>query len=101
MRIKNIVVPFPFGGKQHYDHRLLAAVARRLGQQTGLSLLWTNDIPYSQVPAEQIGNCISEKVLTNSEIQHKIFRLNSIYASQASNYYREAIKKYDERLFLV
>ena len=100
-KIEYIIAPFPFGNKRHYDHRVLCEVAKRLEQNEGITLWWTDDSPYSQTPSDMIKRIIWRKTLTQEEIQYKSSQLDETYPSQTCDYYKVAIKKYDERLFVL
>jgi len=45
-----IVVPWPYGPKQHIDHRLLHEAAIRVAEDTGVTLFYLDDLPYSRRP---------------------------------------------------
>lgn len=99
LQIEYVVAPSPYGIKQHYDHRVLYEIANRLGQLKRVSLLWTDDTPYSTMPNNMIKELLWGKTLTPKEIQQKSSKLDEIYPSQTCNYYKEAIKNNNERLF--
>ncbi len=99
LQIEFVVAPSPYGIKQHYDHRVLREIANSLEQLKGVSLLWTDDTPYSTMPNNIIKELFLGKTLTPKEIQQKSSKLDEIYPSQTCNYYKEAIKNNNERLF--
>jgi len=47
---KVIVAPWPYGPKQHIDHRLLHEAAVRVAEDTGVTLFYLDDLPYSRRP---------------------------------------------------
>lgn len=96
-----IIAPFPNGKIQHYDHRILREVAKRVARNEGLNLIWTNDIPYSSIHKEIIKECLWTKALTEKNILEKSEKLDFFYPSQTCGYYKEAIRNNEENLFLI
>jgi len=45
-----IVAPWPYGPKQHIDHRLLHEAAVRVAEDTDVTLFYLDDLPYSRRP---------------------------------------------------
>src|SRR3989344_1319856 len=47
-KAQNMIAPFPFGVKQHYDHRVVREAVRSL-PATLCNLFFVDDIPYSRI----------------------------------------------------
>lgn len=99
--IDYIIAPYPWGNKQHYDHRVLCKVAKRVAEIEKVNLLWTNDIPYSSIPKEIIKKCIWSKILTDSDVLEKVSKLDYFYPSQTCEYYKDAIRNKEENLVVL
>lgn len=94
-----LVAPFPYGRKQHYDHRILREVAKRVASEKSICMLWTNDIPYSSVPDSVVKRVLWEKKLTKDQSFQKGLELDILYPSQTCKYYKDAIPNISENLF--
>ena len=96
-----IIAPFPYGRKQHYDHRLLCEIAQNIAKCKQITLLWTNDIPYSSVPLDKVKRCLWHKKLTREQVLDKVSNLDQIYPSQTCDYYKNAICDNNESIFVL
>ena len=102
LNIKNIVVPYPFGRKQHYDHRITFEVAQKLSIEANLNLYYLDDLPYSiaKMGANLIDIIYSKKMNTE-DLQAK-YAIMNIYKSQMCEYFYKSIKNAGgERLFKI
>lgn len=96
-----IIAPLPYGKKQHYDHRILCEAAKRVAKDERIDLLWTNDIPYSSIPNEIIKKCIWSTIEIEQDVLEKVSKLDFFYPSQTCEYYKDAIRNKEEKLFLI
>ncbi|MCB0537136.1 MAG: hypothetical protein KDE33_06365 [Bacteroidetes bacterium] len=97
--ISNIVVPYPFGEKQHYDHRITRCVAEKLSNNLEINLYYLDDIPYSVIDfCDNLEICY-KKELNYSDIVHKI-QFMDIYKSQMCDYFYERVKIFNKERIL-
>jgi LmbE family N-acetylglucosaminyl deacetylase len=93
-----ILAPWPYGSRQHIDHRLVQEAAGRVAGETGVELLYVDDQPYSRRPLKTMvdgrGRRYSPVVvnLDASEMERK-YRAMKLYGSQMTQGYMEAVRK--------
>jgi LmbE family N-acetylglucosaminyl deacetylase len=103
--IKNIVVPFPYGTKQHYDHRIVYESIKLLPKNIA-SCFFVDDIPYSRIgdPEKYSLKLYSRVKIVNLEDKFKAMK---IYDSQMCRLFFRQVKKIAqqnkgyERLFII
>jgi len=93
-----IVAPWPYGPKQHIDHRLLHEVAIRIAEDTGVSLLYLDDLPYSRRPLVATPDrrgipYFPVNVRLDLADMRKKFKAMRIYESQMIPRYFEAVRE--------
>lgn len=104
-KVRNIVVPFPSGLKQHYDHRIVYEALMLLTTKS-CNRFFVDDIPYSRVvnPDKYNLRLFAKLKITNL---YEKFQAMKIYNSQMCKLFFDQVqkitmqnKKY-ERLFLL
>jgi LmbE family N-acetylglucosaminyl deacetylase len=97
MRAGTVVAPWPYGVRQHIDHRLVSETATRVAEETGVRLLYVDDQPYSRRPpgtmTDRRGRSYASAVvkLDPSEMTMKYKAMN-IYRSQMVPGYLKAVR---------
>ena len=97
LKVRTLVAPWPYGPKQHMDHRLLNAAAVRVSEVTGTELLYLDDQPYSRRPVgnaqDPRGKVYSPRVVSlgPSDVKKKLDAM-SIYRSQMIPGYFQAVR---------
>lgn len=100
LNISNIVVQNPFGDRQHYDHRLVKEIGRRLADKYGYKVFLLDDIPYSSTVLTDKHLVVYERQITGEALVYKHKTMN-IYASQMMASYHNFIDANNfERLFI-
>lgn len=102
-KVKNIVVPFPSGKQQHYDHRIVCEAIKSMPVNL-YNRFFVDDIPYSRIanPHKYNLNLIAKQ---RGDINDK-FKAMSIYDSQMCRLFFSQTRKIFkqnhgyERLFL-
>jgi LmbE family N-acetylglucosaminyl deacetylase len=98
LNVRVIVAPWPYGTKQHVDHRLVNETATRISEDTGTKLFYVDDQPYSRRPlnpmVDRRGFTYDPTIvnLDPSERRRK-FRAMSIYRSQMTPGYFRAVSR--------
>jgi LmbE family N-acetylglucosaminyl deacetylase len=69
MNAQVIVAPWPYGGRQHIDHRLVNEAAARVAEVTGVRLFYLDDQPYSRLP---LGKMVDRRGLPYAPIVAKL-----------------------------
>jgi LmbE family N-acetylglucosaminyl deacetylase len=96
MKIDAIVSPWPYGPRQHVDHRLVSETAARVSADTGVRSLYVDDLPYSRRPLETMtdgrGRAYAPDVvkLDRAEMERK-YSAMSLYRSQMIPEYFEGV----------
>lgn len=104
-KVENIVVPFPSGRKQHYDHRIVREAVKLL-PHTLCRQFFVDDIPYSRITNH---NKFSLHLFTQTKVDgiNKKFRSMKVYDSQMCKLFFDQVKKITkqnqkhERLFVL
>lgn len=88
---RNIVVPFPSGVKQHYDHRIICE-ATRLAASALCNPYFVDDMPYGRITDTNKHNL---KLFAKSKISsmREKFRVMKIYESQMCNPFFNQVQK--------
>jgi len=88
---RNIMVPFPSGVKQHYDHRI-AFEATRLVSSALCNIYFVDDMPYGRITDTNKHNL---KLFAKSKISsvREKFRVMKIYESQMCNLFFNQVRK--------
>ena len=102
LNISNFVVPYPFGKQQHYDHRILCEIGKKLSITFGSNLFYLDDIPYSVADLSPTSiDVFFKKMINDLDIKVK-YNAMEIYKSQMCNLYYERVKLLNqERLFTI
>jgi LmbE family N-acetylglucosaminyl deacetylase len=91
-----ILAPWPYGPRQHLDHRLVNRAAARVADDTGVRLVYVDDIPYSRRPLEPTKDTRGCKYspellkLDPTEVKRKLHAMR-IYKSQMIPGYFQAV----------
>jgi LmbE family N-acetylglucosaminyl deacetylase len=90
-KIANIVLPFPFGRDQHYDHRMVCEAVKKY-MPNYCNVYFVDDLPYGRIMnASKYNLRIFAKIKIND--MHKKFRAMKIYDSQMCNSFFNQISK--------
>ena len=92
---RNIVVPFPSGVKQHYDHRIVFEAARLVASVL-CNPYFVDDMPYGRITNPNKHNL---KLFTKSKISsmREKFRIMEIYESQMCDLFFNQVRKITEQ----
>jgi LmbE family N-acetylglucosaminyl deacetylase len=96
--VSTIVAPWPYGSRQHIDHRLVSEAAVRVAEDTGVSLFYVDDQPYSRRPpgamADRRGRPYASTVikLGESEMAMK-YKAMRVYRSQMVRGFMDAVHR--------
>jgi len=96
LNIQVIAVNWPFGDKQHVDHRMVSECATRIAEDRGVKLLYLDDQPYSRRPLRVTKNAVGSTYapmtvsLSTEEMKSKL-RAMSLYWSQMVPEYVQAV----------
>jgi len=94
--VQAIAAPWPYGERQHVDHRIVSEVAAHIAESTGIRLYYLDDQPYSRRPlaaaADIMGRYYTPQLinLKEQEIKSK-FRAMALYWSQMVPEYWSAV----------
>ena len=98
LNVQVMVAPWPFGARQHLDHRLVNAAAASVAEGTGVKLLYLDDQPYSRRPLvamkDSRGQMYAPRLLglSPSEMKRKSDAMK-IYRSQMVPEYFQAVRR--------
>lgn len=104
-KVENIVVPFPSGRKQHYDHRIVREAVKLL-PATLCSQFFVDDVPYSRIMKH---NKFSLHIFAQIKVDgvNEKFRSMKVYDSQMCKLFFDQVEKITkqnqkhERLFVL
>lgn len=104
-KAENIVAPFPFGRKQHYDHQIVCEAVKLLSA-TSCNQFFVDDIPYSRITNY---NKFSLHLFVQTKVDdiNEKFRSMEVYDSQMCKLFFDQVEKITkqnqkhERLFVL
>lgn len=98
--ISNIVVPYPSGERQHFDHRIAKNICKKISLKFAYNLFYTDDLPYSLLTNLNNKKIVYRKTINKNDLKYK-YEIMKIYKSQMCKYYYDSIKRNNaERIFL-
>jgi LmbE family N-acetylglucosaminyl deacetylase len=98
MQVQVILAPWPYGPRQHVDHRLVSLAASRVADETGTRLLYLDDQPYARRPLETMQDYRGHSYvpllvkLDHSDMERKYGAMN-LYRSQMIPSYFQAVRR--------
>ena len=98
MSIDTMVSPWPYGPRQHVDHRLVSEASAKVSADTAVRLFYVDDLPYSRRPLETMtdgrGGAYAPDVLRldRAEMKRKQSAM-SLYRSQMTPEYFQGVFK--------
>jgi LmbE family N-acetylglucosaminyl deacetylase len=96
--VANVLSPWPYGNKQHVDHRLVCDAASRAARELDVNLYYVDDQPYSRRPLDvardDLGRVCRPVLvkLSMSDMKRKYGAMN-IYGSQMIDQYFDAVRR--------
>jgi LmbE family N-acetylglucosaminyl deacetylase len=96
--VANVLSPWPYGNRQHVDHRLVCHAATRSAHDLNVNLYYADDQPYSRRPLDvardDFGRVYSPVLvkLSVSDMKGKYAAMN-IYGSQMIDQYFAAVRR--------
>jgi LmbE family N-acetylglucosaminyl deacetylase len=96
MGVQAIAAPWPYGGRQHVDHRIVNETAAHASEATGVKLYYLDDRPYSRRPLElavdAMGRHYSPQLVSlNGQEMKSKFKAMGLYWSQMVPEYWSAV----------
>jgi len=91
LKANNVVLPFPCGKKQHYDHRIIKEAAMGLPLKL-CTKYFVDDFPYSRINRSQKYNLFLFKKVKVKDLKEKLCAMK-IYDSQMCSFYKNQIIK--------
>lgn len=94
LRVNAIAAPWPYGPRQHLDHRLVNVAATRVAEEKGIRLFYLDDQPYSRRPLEIMqdarGHCYTPGLvrLDQSEMRGKLEAMATYRSQMTPDYFR-------------
>jgi LmbE family N-acetylglucosaminyl deacetylase len=94
----NVLSPWPYGNKQHVDHRLVCDAASRVARDLDVNLYYVDDQPYSRRPLDVAWDDLGSSYrpvlvkLSMSDMKGKYEAMN-IYGSQMIDQYFDAVRR--------
>jgi LmbE family N-acetylglucosaminyl deacetylase len=98
MKVQIIAAPWPYGERQHIDHRLVNESAVRIAEDMGIGLFYLDDQPYSRRPIEKMVDVRGRQYtpvvtkLDPSEMSRKYSAMN-LYSSQMVSEFFKAVRR--------
>ncbi|MDA4124049.1 MAG: hypothetical protein OK438_01170 [Thaumarchaeota archaeon] len=95
--VANVLLPWPYGSRQHVDHRLVCHAATRAARDLNANLYYVDDQPYSRRPLDvahdDLGRVYRPVLvkLSMSDMKSKYEAMN-IYGSQMVDQYFAAVR---------
>lgn len=93
-KIKNIVAPFPFGIRQHYDHRIVCEAVKFMPNNL-YNRFFVDDIPYSRIANYRKYN-LHLFTKTKGNISDK-FKTMKVYDSQMCKLFFNNVRRISEQ----
>jgi LmbE family N-acetylglucosaminyl deacetylase len=96
--VSNVLSPWPYGNKQHVDHRLVCHAASRAAHDLNVNLYYVDDQPYSRRPLDvardDLGR-VCHPVLVKLSIpdMKSKYEAMNIYGSQMIDQYFAAVRR--------
>ncbi|MDA4127488.1 MAG: PIG-L family deacetylase [Thaumarchaeota archaeon] len=95
--VANVVSPWPYGGRQHLDHRLVFRAANQVAHELNKGLYYVDDQPYSRRPLDvardDFGRVCSPVLVKLSILDMKgKYEAMNIYGSQMIDQYFAAVR---------
>lgn len=95
---KVVVMQYPFGPKQHVDHRLTLKAIETIQSDLNYDLLFFDDLPYSYVNENQIATKSTVKITEENYMLKR--KLMDLYKSQMCSYFYDSISMLPEERLL-
>jgi LmbE family N-acetylglucosaminyl deacetylase len=94
--VQVVATPWPYGERQHVDHRIVSECATHIAERRSLRLLYLDDLPYSRRPLGVMSNTSGNLYvpitvrLSAEEMKAKLAAMG-LYWSQMIPEYRQAV----------
>lgn len=94
-----MAAPYPWGPRQHWDHRLAYAAALRLAAEHRINLVFVDDLPYSRPPlnsplTDGLGRSLMPRIYhLNRDDMQKKHALIDIYTTQNNPRYHNGVEQ--------